>query len=324
MINIGLVGAGGMGTVHYTSFGHIEGAKISAMVGVSELDRQKAAQWNLPIYERVADMLADQPIDIVDVCSPTFLHYDHIMQALAQRKYVICEKPIALKLADARAIFDAAEQAGVEVYIAQVLQFYKESEALRQLVQSGEYGRPLDAHFMRLTAAPRWAQGGWLFDKGRSGLVPFDLHIHDLDLIVSLFGKPQKHQFTHTGRPEAHYHEHYRFSYEFAQGLTVSAEAGWLNADIPFTARWRVYFENGMVFNEGGVVTAYQFDALPRVLDTEEKVKIPTGINVPPTGTYLTELNHFLSCYAAGKPSPIVPKTQILTVLEILEEIAAG
>ena len=55
-------------------------------------------------------------------------------------------------------------------------------------MQSGEYGRMLDAQFLRLSACPRWSKSGWLFRREQSGHIPFDLHIHDLDLILSLSG----------------------------------------------------------------------------------------------------------------------------------------
>ena len=172
--------------------------------------------------------------------------------------------------------------------------------------------------FERLSACPRWAQGGWLFDKTKSGLVPFDLHIHDLDVIVSLFGKPKTVSYTTCGGADKGYAEQYRFTYGY-DGMNVVGEAAWFNADIPFTARWRVYFEDGMLINDGQAVTGYRFGEEPKVFDTEEKVKIPTGINVPPTGWYLTELTHFLDCIRAGVPTPRVTREQVLNVLEILE-----
>ncbi len=114
------------------------------------------------------------------------------MESLSLGKTTIVEKPCALTRADAGAMFALAEEKGVNLYVAQVLQFTREVEVLRKLVREGTYGRPLDAVFQRLSARPEWAQGGWLFDKSKSGLVPFDLHIHDLDVIVSLFGVPDR------------------------------------------------------------------------------------------------------------------------------------
>ena len=98
-------------------------------------------------------------------------------------------------------MFALAEEKGVNLYVAQVLQFTREVEVLRKLVREGTYGRPLDAVFQRLSARPEWAQGGWLFDKSKSGLVPFDLHIHDLDVIVSLFGVPDQAECRPCGGP---------------------------------------------------------------------------------------------------------------------------
>ena len=126
---------------------------------------------------------------------------------------------------------------------------------LRELVQSGEYGRMLDAQFLRLSACPRWSKSGWLFRREQSGHIPFDLHIHDLDLILSLWGEPESVSCTSTGREGLDYREHYRFSYVFPGGATVSAEAAWYNADIPFTATWRVYFESAVAVFDGEKVT---------------------------------------------------------------------
>jgi predicted dehydrogenase len=323
VIKIGLAGLGGMGTVHYTSYSHIGGVEVAAAVGASEQDIRRAGQWGLPVFPTVTEMLRSVEVDLVDICTPTYLHPEGIMEAIAGAggKSVITEKPLALSSAAGKAVFEAADARGVQVYVAQVLQFYRESEVLRELVESGEYGKALDAYFVRLSACPRWAQGGWLFDRKKSGHVPFDLHIHDLDLIVSLFGRPKDFSFTSCGSDGRGYSEHYRFNYRY-DGLNVAAEAGWLNADIPFTAEWRVYFEKAVVVNRDKKVVAYTFDAPPRVFDTEEKTTIPTGINVPPTGTYLAELTHFLECWKQGLPSERVSREQVLTVLELLESVS--
>jgi predicted dehydrogenase len=323
MIKIGLAGAGGMGIVHYMNYRHIAGVRVAAVAGASEKDAAKAGEWGSPFYRSISEMLDAEEIDIVDICTPTYLHASGILESIAGGAHVITEKPLALASADAKAVYEAADLARVQVYAAHVLQFYKQSEALHDIVKSGEYGKPLDAYFFRLSACPSWAAGGWLFDRAKSGLVPFDLHIHDLDLIVSLFGRPLDFQMTCRGGRDKMYPEHYRFNYRY-DGVNVTAEAGWLNANIPFMAGWRVYFENAVVTNTDGVVTAYGACSPPKVFDTEEKVLISTGINVPPTGTYLAELEHFLDCYRRNAPSDRVTRGQVITVLELLEEMTSA
>lgn len=320
MIRIGIVGTGGMGTVHYNNYVPIEGCKVVALVGITDQSRECASRWNLPLYQDIETMVQKEKVDVVDICSPTFLHKQQVLESLNLGLHAITEKPIALHKKDAEEMFELADKKGKLLFVGQVLQFTKEVEVLHSLVQSGEYGQPLDAYFERLSTHPRWVQNGWLFDKEKSGLLPFDLHIHDLDVIVSLFGKPEAFSFTSAGGAGSGYKEQYRFLYSY-KNLNVAAEAAWFNADFPFTARWRVYFENAVVVNDGARVTAYQSDKPPRVFDTEDEIKIPTGINLPPTGMFYRELSHFVDCVRKGTPSEKVSRSQILTVVELLEEI---
>lgn len=320
-MNIALVGLGGMGTVHFRNYEAIPEAKVTAVVGATDADRARAKEWGVPLYASVTEACAREPVDLVDVCAPTYLHKPLVLEALGCAKHTLTEKPIALTLADARDMYAAADAAGVQLYVGQVLQFTREIEILHEAVADGRYGRPLDGCFERLSACPAWSQGGWLTDKRKSGLVPFDLHIHDLDVIVSLFGKPERISYTSCGGADKPYREQYRFTYGW-DGLNVSAEAAWLNACIPFTARWRVYFERGMLICDGGL-RGYGADGTVTQEDVSEPVKIATGINLPPTGMFLRELTHFLARAAEGRPSERVPREQVLAVLEVLEQIGA-
>ena len=317
MIRIGIVGAGGMGTVHYHNYLHLEDCAVVGVVDPSPAGRERAREWGVTVYETIGEMVAGGAT-LVDVCTPTFLHQDHVTQALRAGAHVIVEKPCALTQADARAMFALAEEKGLHLYVAQVLQFSREVEVLRDLVREETYGKPLDAVFQRLSARPDWAQGGWLFDRRKSGLVPFDLHIHDLDVIVSLFGAPDQVQCYSCAGADRDYQELYRWEYRCG-GVNVMAEAGWLSASIPFACPWRVYFEKAVVQYDGQSVTAYPYGKEPVVYDTEDPLKIPTGINVPPTGWYLRELGHFLDCLRRDTDSPLVPKERVLAVLGLLE-----
>ena len=320
-LRIGIVGGGGMGRVHFANWQVVENASVVALCDTAPSAADTAAQWGVPLYRSITQMVQECDLDAVDICTPTFLHHDMVMEILNLGMDTICEKPIALHYADAKEMLDTAQAKGCHLYIAQVLQFTKEIQALRQLVKSEEYGKVLDASFERLSAAPRWAVGGWLFDKSKSGLLPFDLHIHDLDVIVSLFGKPERFTInTCHGRGKT-YAEHLRIDYDFGD-KHVNGEAAWFNADSPWTARWRVYFENAVVINDGKTMTAYTFDAPPRVFDTKDEVEISTGINVPPCGWYYNELKHFAQCIREGVPTPYVSREQLLTVMEILEEVS--
>lgn len=319
-MNIALVGLGGMGTTHYLNYLHIPEAKVVALVGRTDADRARAEEWQLPLYDTLTELCTHEAVELVDICVPTFLHKPLVLEALSLGKHTITEKPMALTLADAKEMFAAADRAGVQLYVAQVLQFTREVETLHEVVESGLYGKPLDACFERLSACPGWIQGGWLFDKSKSGLLPFDLHIHDLDMIVSVFGAPDSVRVTSCGNADKPYREQYRFTYGYENGPTVAAEAAWFNAAIPFTARWRVYFEHGMLICDNGL-TGYAADGTVTHFDVEDPVKVACGANLPPSGWFLRELTHFVRRAQENRPSERVPREQVLAVLKVLETL---
>lgn len=323
MLKIGIVGIGGMGTVHYNNYMHIDGCKVVAAVCHSEQSKEKARKLNLTPYDDITAMANSEQIDIIDICTPTYLHKKHVMESLNQGKHVIVEKPVALNKKDAEDMFDLACKKNLLLFVAQVVQFTKESEILHEAVDSGKYGKPLDAHFERIAGCPRWIKDGWLFDRQKSGVIPFDLHVHDLDLIISLFGKPKSFTYTSCGRLEANYKEEYRFSYAF-ENLNVAAEAAWFNANYPFKASWRVYFERGLLEYDGKKVILYEPDRAPFHYNLEEEVVVPTDINLPATGMFYRELSHFIFCIEKGIQSNRVNRDQIIAGVEILEEILNG
>lgn len=319
-MRIGLVGFGGMGTVHLNNYACLEGCRVAAVYDPSPQAAQRARDSGLPYCGTVEELVRRDDVDVVDVCTPTFLHPPAVTAALEAERHVICEKPLALAQADARAMYELAERQGVQLLVGQVLQYAPASRVLKELVRQNTYGRLLDAQFLRLSACPQWIQDSWLFDKSKSGHIPFDLHIHDLDLLISLLGRPDSYSFTCAGRKGLNHREHYRFSYRFGDA-TVSAEAAWYNADIPFTATWRAYFEEAVVINDGASVTAYQFGQPPRSFDISEAIQIPTGINIPPTGMFYEELGAFLHAIRTNPHGPSPRKDEIIALIGILEEI---
>ena len=98
-LKIGLVGAGGMGSVHFNNYRHIEGCQVVGLVDVPQYSQPRAKEWGVTYYENIREMVEVEKLDLVDVCTPTFLHKAHVMQALEAGANVITEKPIALHLA---------------------------------------------------------------------------------------------------------------------------------------------------------------------------------------------------------------------------------
>lgn len=321
MRKILLVGLGGMGKVHYLNLRQLKDrAVVAAAVGKGQADRETAGSYALPFYETMGEAFRDMPeIDLVDITTPSFLHKDNVMEALSYGRDVICEKPLALNSSDACMMFSAAREKKLKLLAAHVLRYTNEYNVLYRLVKGGEYGRVLDAAFTRLSQVPSWAQGGWLFDKSKSGLIPFDLHIHDLDMIIGLFGAPVNVSSYARRSKDREYDEYLHVIYEY-NGFSVKAEAGWLNAAIPFTAVWRVVFEKAVAVNNGNEISVFTWDGKTITPDISYEVTVSTGINIPPTGWYYQELKTLLDVLSSSQEAP-VKEGEVLKELEILETL---
>ena len=321
MIRIAIVGAGGIGKTHIDNLAEISFAKITDICDSDPRAAQTAQKLGASFYDNLEEMLAVSEAQVVLICTPTFLHYEQISAVLRGKRYCISEKPLCLSSDQARELFELADQNGVQLYVAHVLHFWEEYALLADLIKTNAYGAVIDAYFYRLTQLPAWTAGGWMFERKKSGLLPYDLHIHELDFIVSLFGSPKRFNVQSGGSKNASYKEYYRIAYEF-ENLSVCAEASWYNAPIPFTQGFRVYFEKGLVMFDGKTMTVYEQNQSPRILSRQDEQKsISTSINVTSTTAYLNELSHFLTCAEKNTPSNKVSCEQIIATLKVLEAL---
>ncbi len=105
--------------------------------------------------------------------------------------------------------------------------------------------------------------------------------------------------------------------------MTVSAEAAWFNACIPFTARWRVYFERGMVVcDDKGADRLYGADGQVTRFDVEDEIKGALRNQSAAERMVLRELTHFVQCAERNVPSERVRREQVLDVLGVLETLS--
>ena len=188
MLKVGVVGIGGMSGAHISAWSAMEDVEIVALCDVrpERMERYPGKHY----YEDIDEMLEKEELDILDICTPTYLHADFAVKGLEKGIHVLTEKPIALKEEDVARVYDAARRNQVNFMVAQVLRFWPEYEVLKEIYDSQKYGRLLSGFMSRLGCVPHWSWDNWMLDEERSGLVPFDLHIHDLDFMIYAFGEP--------------------------------------------------------------------------------------------------------------------------------------
>ncbi len=259
-IGIGIVGMGFMGLTHFQGARRLQGGKVAAIVTT---DPRKAhgdfrdvrgnfgaggVQVDLKgvrVHPTLDSLLADDRVDLVDVCLPSFLHATTALRALRAGKHVLVEKPVALRPSDASRMLRAAKKAGRLLMVAQVLKFFPHFALIHDALKDGRWGRLLALHMRRRIAAPDWGAQSWFGDPAKSGGMVVDLHIHDTDFIIHLFGKPgavSSHGLVRGGRVDF-LRTVYRYG---ATGAPlISSEAGWINASgLPFAHGYDAFFED--------------------------------------------------------------------------------
>jgi predicted dehydrogenase len=321
MANIAIVGMGMMGRTHYEAYGNIADAKV---VAIADLEERRAAGdlagtagnvlrggiTHLPMdnirgVRDYRELLAMNDVDVIDVCVPTPAHAEIAIAALAAGKHVVCEKPLARTLAEAEAIAAAAASAKTFFMPAMVMRFWPQWVWLKQAADERRYGKIVAAHFRRLASLPR----GWYRDGAMSGGAALDLHIHDVDFIYYLFGRPRSlfsRGYSKTSGAVDHLLTH--FIYDDVP--LVTAEGGWCHADgFSFQMRYLVNFENATA----------EFDlSRPQPLTLTAAGKTEP-VDCGPGAGYEPELRYFIECVAGGTKPAVVTAEDGVENLRIVE-----
>lgn len=314
MLKIALAGVGGISGAHIPAWEAMEDAELVALCDIRPEQMEKYPDKRH--YTDFDEMLGSEEIDILDICLPTYLHADYAVRAMEKGINVICEKPVSLKREDVARVYGTAEKNGVKFMIAQVLRFWPEYEVLKRIYDEKTYGRLLSGSMTRLGCYPKWSWDGWMMDEKRSGLVPFDLHIHDLDFMVYAFGKPLDKTVFRSKRQEQDYINAV-YSYD---GFFVSTEASWYASPYPFKAQFLFQFENAVVAFEDGKMTVYERDG--KIFSPiGESVSDTGNIGLPASDAYANEINYFADCVRTGKDPEKVKPDGLETVIDILKSL---
>lgn len=324
MLRVGLIGCGFMGTMHANCYKNIPGVELAALADVREECAKTLAEGtNAVIYGDGKDLIANAQVDVIDICLPTYLHAEYAMLAMEKVRYVFVEKPVALTKEEGQMMLKKAAETGCQVQIGQVIRFWDEYVKLRQIVTEGTYGSVVNANFRRISPVPTWGWNNWLLDEKLSGGAAQDLHIHDMDYVLSLFGTPDKIASVKNRRGMVNSYIHSLLSYK---DFVVTVEGTWdLPGSHPFEATFRVVFEKAVVENAGGKFLCYTENGAEEI-KLEKKEVVGDGFeggNISDLGGYFNELLYFTDCAKNGTK---VEKATLLDATEslnyVLEEIA--
>ncbi len=284
MLKVGIIGAGGMGRLHAGCLGQLSQTKVVAVTDVKPEAAEKLAQnTGARIYPDVVGLLSDTDVDIVAVCTPTVHHCDAVVQAAQAGKQIFCEKPLARTLKEGRKMLSAVKAAGVKFMVGHVLRFFPEYRRAKELIDSGNIGRPGIARLSRMGVFP----AGWYSDFQQSGGLALDLLIHDFDFLNWCFGKPLRVYAQGLNQQGVHEHLDYALALiRYENGVIAQVEGSWA---IP--QGWYTRFE---IAGDGGLIDFDSRKTAPVTLLTKQKGLLQE--NPTEQSPYFLELHHFVDC----------------------------
>jgi predicted dehydrogenase len=199
-VKIGLVGLGFIGKIHAHAYhaipycfgsGQVQAelhALLRTHVGGDDAFLQSLGS---PFETDQPEAFMAQEPDVVDVCSPNYLHPQHVKMALYKGKHVYCEKPLAANLEQARAMSQAAEKAGVLTHSAFTMRYHPAAQQAKSILASGVLGEIYNfrAYLFHNSYMDPQRPSAWRLQKAVSGGGALaDLGIHSIDLVRYLLG----------------------------------------------------------------------------------------------------------------------------------------
>jgi len=223
-VKFAVVGAGHIGKRHAEMITRNEEAELMAMCDILPKEKLGLEKYNVPFFSSIDDMLAaDIDFDVLCVATPNGLHGEHAMKALDKGKHVVCEKPMALTVADCEKIIFKALQASRQVFCVMQNRYSPPSEWIKQVVNDGILGETymvqLNCYWNRDDRY--YKKGNWKGTKDLDGGTLFTQFSHFIDIMYWLFGDIKNVQakfnnFNHSGLTE--FEDSGTVSFDFING----------------------------------------------------------------------------------------------------------
>ncbi len=193
---VGIIGIGGIFKGSHI-WEYLEDERLE-VVALCDIIEERATEIrdkyfpNAAVYTDFRELLKDETIDSVDICTPNYLHSIIAVAAFEAGKHVFCEKPDAVNVEEVLKMNRAAEKAGKTLMIMRNNRFSPASQYAKKYIESGAMGDIYCGRcgWQRRRGIP--GKGGWFTTKALSGGGPLiDLGVHMIDLAIWLMGSPK-------------------------------------------------------------------------------------------------------------------------------------
>lgn len=311
-LGIGIVGVGGIALSHMAALRTMTSARL---VAVCDVDAARAAEVahaeRCAGYGSAEELLADDAVDAVIVCTPNMTHESLGLQVLEAGKHLLMEKPLALTPDGARAVAAEADARGLALAVGHSHRFTDQSLAVREVIDAGEIGSP---RFVRVVMNGGWIWPGWqswVLNPELSGGHSLHNGVHLVDLASWWIGEPATSVFSvgqHATSESLQIHDYLVMELGFAGGASAVCEIS--RGERPRNAG---YLELTVVGSEG--VLSRTWDA-EGILAWTDAGLTAWGVDGSGGRTFVRELEAFVAA-ARGEADVVPPLTAAIHAVDI-------
>lgn len=336
-LRVGIIGAGSISHEHIQAYQKMPHVELVALCDINAEQLEKMATlYHVPeTYTTKEALLENAAIDAVSVCVWNSAHAECAIAALDAGKHVLCEKPMATTVEDAKAMQAAAEKNDRLLMIGFVRRFGNDAKIIMDFKEKDFFGEIYygKATYLRRHGNPE----GWFGDKSRSGGGPLiDLGVHVIDLLTYLLGKSRPISVYGAtfqklfNRPDVKDKQSY-----------ISSTPGEIICDVEDLASAMIRFENGAVISietsfslnvnndeqklelfgtKGGASLNPSLELSTNLNGymADIQLKMPTALSMD--GLFYNEVNHFVECLLEGT-SCLSPAEDGVMITQVIEAI---
>lgn len=341
-IKVGIIGTGSISHLHIQGYLKNPDVELYALCDINE-ERVKAAGGKYKIsriYTDMNEMLKLEELDAVSVCTWNSAHAPCSIAALKAGKHVICEKPMAMNQEEAKAMKEAADEAGKLLMIGFVRRFGNDARIIKDYQETDFLG---DIYYAKATYLRRKGNpGGWFGDKSRSGGGPLiDLGVHVIDLTRFLMDNPKPVSVYGATFQKLFDRKNIKSSTEYSSAEKTSQDI----CDVEDLATAMIRYDNGAVVSveasfslnikqdqgiielfgtKGGAKLSPELEMYTEINDYMVDVQLATKTALDFNGLFDNEINHFIECVKGDAEciSPAQHGIEIMTILDAIYESA--
>lgn len=338
MLNFGIIGYGYMGHVHGATISKLEGARLLAVCDLNPTELENAPE-GIQRFTTANELLAIPEIDVVIIAANNNQHLDLVCKSAKAGKDIICEKPVAMSVAELDKMIEACERGGVRFTVHQQRRYDKDYRTVKEIYDRKSLG---DVYTIQTSL---YGYNGYMHDwhvkKDEGGGMLYDWGVHLLDQLLWMVDSPVKSVYAYLRNViNDEVDDYFNITLRFENGIMAQLKLGtYFLTDRPgwFSRHWFMGGHKGSLYVDGmnpkgNIVRTSRLRTGKPVHATATSYGPTRSFGPPPDGLLVTEpipevntehiafFHNYLRAYN-GEEEFLVRIPEVRRVLALMEAI---